>query len=229
MTNTQEKLLPCPLKNHPLVKAFDEVQGIWFGGWAGTTEDILKAMDKIWDSRPHPQVDNKELIKKAYYEGFADCDARPLTTLKDNWDKSKSKQALTRQKSSQNEVCSTPPHPEAKELVERINKEIKAWEVAAKKSSRKTADGMKDYELLKDCQSFIEKVGGGNGWMPIETAPKDKKLWLIVESFSGSQEYQCGWWDEERQEFTWIGKSSHWKAVLYQLPQPPVTTNKESV
>lgn len=60
-----------------------------------------------------------------------------------------------------------------------------------------------------------------NGWLPIESAPKDKS-WLLI---ARGDEMAVGWFDVERSNWriggmTYFDKPTHWK----HRPKPPVQT-----
>lgn len=66
-----------------------------------------------------------------------------------------------------------------------------------------------------------------NGWMPIETAPKDGTDVLVTsrEPLTSSQPQIAGYFDDgwfsEHAPFTRIEGLTHWQP----LPEPPTTTN----
>ena len=70
-------------------------------------------------------------------------------------------------------------------------------------------------------------VGRGNGWQPIETAPKDGTAFLACWLGLGGQPFEVVNWDDEANEWIAFGhavdRPTHW------MPLPPLPTARTAI
>lgn len=78
-------------------------------------------------------------------------------------------------------------------------------------------EGLFTYEAALALRDWLIAATGGEGWQPIETAPKDCEILLAGQWLSGSWQVTTGQWLINRWRFVGEGQPTHWMS----LPEPP--------